>query len=148
MKITVNGAEVYCKKWISGGWSAGEILNWDNYMTSVHPSFYKLRSASCKYNCHSYAWYSESYSNDYWIDEPSPIYGNTDYWSLWVIPMRNLQSGDRITFWSGGALLHSAIVDSMTTCTSKLGHYGVYQTTISEMESFYGASSTEAYIPK
>ena len=36
---------------------------------------------------------------------------------------------------------------SATSCTSKLGHYGVYTTTISEMESFYGSSSIQAYIP-
>ena len=33
------------------------------------------------------------------------------------------------------------------SCTSKLVHYGVYTTTISEMESFYGSSSIQAYIP-
>lgn len=62
--------------------------------------------------------------------------------------MRNLKAGDRITFWSGSSLLHSAIVNSSTNCTSKLGHLGVYKTTITEIESFYSSSSTQAYIPK
>lgn len=146
--ITVNSKSVSCYKWVSGGYSSSDITKLDNYMATSHSSYTKVSSASSKYNCHSYAWYSTSSSNIYWINDPSLIYGNTNYWTLWVIPMRSWQSGDRITFWSGSTLLHSAIVNSSTTCTSKLGHYGVYKTTISEMKSFYDSSSVEAYIPK
>lgn len=145
--ITVNGKTVYCYKWLSGGLTSGEVAQYDKYIANYHSSFSKVRSASSKYNCHSYAWYSTSTSNVYWIDDPSPIYSNIFYWTEWKIPMRNLKSGDRITFWSNSSLLHSAIVNSPTQCTSKLGHYGVYKTTISEMKSFYGASSTQAYLP-
>ena len=145
--ILVNGRSVYCYKWISGGYSATDIASLDKYIANYHSSFSKVRSASSKYNCHSYAWYSTASTNIYWIEDPSPIYNNTSYWTLWHVPMRNWQSGDRVTFWSGSTLLHSAIVNSATSCTSKLGHYGVYTTTISEMESFYGSSSIQAYIP-
>lgn len=117
-------------------------------MADYYSSFVKVNSASSKYNCHSYTWYSTSTSNIYWIDDPSPIYNNTGSWTLWQIPMRNPQSGDRITFWKNGSLLHSAIINSLTNCTSKLGHYGVYKTTISEMESYYNSTTTETYIPK
>lgn len=146
--IIVNGKTVYCYKWLSGGYTTSDIAKLDKYIADYYSSFSKVRSASSKYNCHSYAWYSTGTSNAYWINSPSPIYSNTGYWTLWKVPMRNIQSGDRITFWSGSTLLHSAIVNSATNCTSKLGHYGVYKTTISEMKSFYGSSSTEAYIPK
>lgn len=146
--ITVNSKSVSCYKWVSGGYSSSDITRLDNYMANNYSSYTKVRSASSKYNCHSYAWYSTSSSNIYWINDPSPIYGNTNYWTLWIIPMRNWQSGDRITFWSGSTLLHSAIVNSSSTCTSKLGHYGVYKTTITEMKNLYNSSSVEAYIPK
>lgn len=145
--ITVNYKTVYCYKWLSGGYTTSDITKLDKYIADYYSSFSKVSSASSKYNCHSYAWYSTSTSNVYWIEDPSPIYNNTLYWTLWVIPMRNLQAGDRITFWSGSTLLHSAIVNSSTECTSKLGHYGVYKTTITEMKDFYGSSSTQAYIP-
>lgn len=145
--ITVNGKTVYCYKWVSGGYTTSDITRLDKYIANNYSSFSKVRSASSKYNCHSYAWYSTATSNVYWIEDPSPIYSNTSYWTAWRIPMRDLQSGDRITFWSGSTLLHSAIVNSSAACTSKLGHYGVYKTTISEMESFYGSSTTQAYIP-
>ncbi len=143
--INVNGKDVLCYEWISGGMTAEDILNTDNYVTSAHPSFYRLRSASSKYNCHSYAWYSESYSNVYWINDPSPIYENANYWLLLDTQTGNLQADDRITFWSSGKIAHSAIAESSTVCRSKLGHWGIYRTTISEMESFYGASSIEVY---
>lgn len=146
--ITVKGNTVYCYKWLSGGYTANDITKCDKYIADNHPSFSKVRSASSKYNCHSYAWYSTSTSNVYWISDPSPIYSNASYWIEWRIPMRTLQSGDRITFWSNSSLLHSAVVNSSTQCTSKLGHYGVYKTTISEMKSFYGSSTTQPYIPR
>lgn len=147
MSIIVYGKLVSCDKWLSGGYTAEEIAQYDKYIANNHSTFSKVSSASSKCNCRSYAWYSTSTSNVYWINDPSPIYSNTTYWTEWRIPLRNLVSGDRITFRSGSSLLHSAIVNSSTQCTSKLGHYGVYKTTISEMESFYGSSSTKAYIP-
>lgn len=146
--ITVNGKTVNCFKWSSGGYGTTDIAKLDKYIADYHPSYTKVRSASSKYNCHSYAWYSTSSSNAYWIDDPSPIYSNTSYWTLWAVPMRNLQSGDKITFWNQNGLLHSASVNSSTACTSKLGHYGVYKTTITEMKTFYDSSSTTAYVPK
>lgn len=145
--IKVNGENVECYSWLSGGLTSADITYLDNYVASAHPTFTKLRSASSKYNCHSYAWYSTSTSNNYWIQDPEPIYGNTNYWELWNSAMRPIQSGDRITFWSGQNLLHSARVTSSTRCASKIGHWGVYNTSISEMVSYYGASTTKAYIP-
>ena len=136
---------VYVYQWVSGGYNADDIAKLDKYIADYYPSFSKVRSASSKYNCHSYAWYSTDATNSYWIDDPSPIYSSG--WVLWQAPMRNLQAGDRITFWSDGKLFHSSIINCVTTCTSKLGHYGVYQTTISEMESYYGSSTTQSYIP-
>ena len=34
------------------------------------PSVVELREPTMSYNCHSYAWYSQSENNIYWIDEP------------------------------------------------------------------------------
>lgn len=147
--ITVNSKTVSGYKWVSGGYTTSDISTMDKYIATYYPSYTKVSSASSKYNCHSYAWYSTATSNIYWIDDPSPVYDNTSYWKLWVIPMRNWQAGDRITFWNNSSLLHSAILNSSTTCTSKLGHYGVYKTTISEMESFYNTTTkTSVYIPQ
>lgn len=32
-----------------------------------------ISSGTCRYNCHSYAWYSQASNNPYWINDPSPI---------------------------------------------------------------------------
>ncbi len=145
--ITVHGNTVYCYNWVFGGYTPDDIIIADKYIADLYPSFTKISSASSKYNCHSYAWYSTSTTNTYWIDDPSPIYSNTSYWTFWQVPMRTITSGDRITFWNNSSLQHSAVIYSSTQCTSKLGHYGVYRTTISEMISLYGATATKAYLP-
>ncbi len=54
--------------------SKGELLspaqksNMDNYMALIYPNATRLRSATTMYNCHSYAWYSTSASNSYWLE--------------------------------------------------------------------------------
>lgn len=67
---------------------------------------------SCVFNCHSYAWYSQSTSNPYWIPDPS-IYmtdgSYTKYFSGTASSSAiDLQLGDRL-YYTG---LHSAIVTS------------------------------------
>lgn len=42
----------------------------DAYMASVYPYATKLRSATFKYNCHSYGWYSTSTTNVWWMNDP------------------------------------------------------------------------------
>ena len=145
--IIVDTKKVYAYKWIASGYSDVDIKNMDSYMEKSYPSFKKLRSATGKYNCHSYAWYKKTNKNKYWISNPANIYNNTNKWTPWRIPMRTLQAGDRITFWNENGLQHSAIVNSSTKCTSKIGHYGLYKTTITEMKDMYEASTTKAFIP-
>lgn len=48
--------------------SLEEIARFDNQMAEKYPNAIKIRSASLKYNCHSYAWYSKSVDNNYWIE--------------------------------------------------------------------------------
>lgn len=142
-----NGNIVSCYEWVSGGYDSSDIADIDNEMGSLYPTYTKLNSASSKYNCHSYAWYMASASNVYWIDDPASIYNDSDSWILWHIPMRALCSGDRVTFWANGELLHSAIAENSTYCISKLGHGGVYRATISEILDFYDATEVISYIP-
>ena len=34
----------------------------------------RIAPSSSKYNCHSYAWYMQSTSNPYWMNDPSSYY--------------------------------------------------------------------------
>lgn len=146
----VNNTKTYCYKYYSGEYSSTEKKNIESAFESQHPSFVKKRTCSKKYNCHSYAWYSTSKSNQLWMySDPTSIANDTNYYKKWRAPMRNPKSGDKIIFYdSNGFALHSAILTSSTKCKSKLGSLGVYKTTISDMMSLYPASSSQTYLPK
>lgn len=51
--------------------SAADIAYWNNKATTEYPKATFVSRASAKYNCHSYAWYSSSTSNPYWMNDPS-----------------------------------------------------------------------------
>ena len=44
-------------------------------------------------------------------------------------------------------LVHSVIMVSSTKCVSKLGHGGVYITTLKEIKKQYNAKNIQVYIP-
>ena len=50
--------------------TSAEINELDNYVRNNYPNAVLLRSATRKYNCHSYAWYSTSSNNNYWMNDP------------------------------------------------------------------------------
>ncbi|TDC45644.1 hypothetical protein E1258_30110 [Micromonospora sp. KC207] len=67
--------------------SSAQITANNNYVTSTYPSATLERNSSRKYNCHSYAWYSTSTSNDRWMNTP----GDDKYWqdgsyTRWQVP--------------------------------------------------------------
>ncbi len=145
--LSINSSRVRAYQWISEGYTDEQIADDDRDIASRYPTYLKVASASSKYNCHSYAWYLASPSNEYWINNPDSVYSDTAYWTLWRPPMRSIQAGDRITFSNDSVLQHSAIAENSTECTSKLGHYGIYTTTINEMEALYNAPDIQVYIP-
>ena len=52
--------------------SAADIARTDEYYKNKYPKATFVSSSSLRYNCHSYAWYSTSTRNPYWMDDPSP----------------------------------------------------------------------------
>lgn len=62
-------------------WSAEEKELLDAQALSAYPTATLLRSASIKYNCHSYAWHSRSSSNHYWIPDPTEYMRDGSYYS-------------------------------------------------------------------
>lgn len=51
--------------------SAAEITAINNQIAQQYPQASRIASASRKYNCHSYAWHSQSTANDKWINTPN-----------------------------------------------------------------------------
>lgn len=54
-----------------------ELDEADAAVALYHPNAVIVRNSTQYYNCHSYAWYSTSISNDIWIDNPN----QSAYWS-------------------------------------------------------------------
>ncbi len=83
-----------------------------------------LRQYTYKYNCHSYAWYSQNTSNSYWMEDPYAYMtdGSYSYGSASV--------GARIVYKEGSTTIHSGIVTSKAstypTITSKWGASGLF----------------------
>ena len=71
---TPNGSEVdayYNLTWSNHGTSYAEVYAIDQQFLATYPSASIVANPSPSYNCHSYAWHSQSTSNKYWIDDPS-----------------------------------------------------------------------------
>lgn len=149
--LTPKGSSVYVVSYAE--WSPGEIsqmlksarnLIKNNKWNATPVS--GRETPTGKYNCHSYAWYSTSSTNPYWMnyfryynDSGGGWDANlSKYWSdgsynLWVsqhIPGVSIESipsginGAKAWYPNGD---HSGIVtNSSTKITSKWGNYGVY----------------------
>lgn len=89
--------------------SSAQITANNNYVATTYPSATRERNSSRKYNCHSYAWYSTSTSNDRWMNIP----GDDKYWQdgsytqwhapyLWFSSMKlSYASDDHSGIWVG-----------------------------------------------
>ncbi len=55
-------------------------INYYNNKAKNYPNAEKLSEPTYRYNCHSYAWYSQdTETNDLWIDYPSQFYEDGSY---------------------------------------------------------------------
>lgn len=86
----------------------------DSIVDLQYPNVTRLGNATAKYNCHSYAWYSQNGSNTYWMNNPSPYYTDNSYLEV-TTPMQ----GDIICYFDDNGTpnnyaddtnLHSGIV--------------------------------------
>ena len=59
----------------------------------------------------------------------------------------NLKKDYRVILFDSKGLVHSVIIVSSTKCVSKLGHGGVYITTLKEIKKQYNAKNIQVYIP-
>lgn len=97
----------------------------DAYIASRYPNAIKIRSASFKYNCHSYAWYSTSSANSWWMDDPGKYMNDGSY------TRSNSPAKYQKVYYPNPGNEHSgeitAISGSNITVTSKWGSYGLYR---------------------
>lgn len=115
-----------------------------------------ISPGTCKYNCHSYAWYSTSTSNTCWISEPSAYMTDgsyTIYCSGLGISSTYVYYNYKVSYGSStSGTRHSAIIaDSNTSVTlanryvkSKWGSAGVFSHLLTNVPSEYWYSGYSA----
>lgn|SRR5574344_1869075 len=100
----------------------------DNEIERAYPWANRLRSASKKYNCHSYAWYSQSNTDGYWMNDPSKYWMDGSYEQYSGV----VKKGIKVYYYKSGNE-HSGIVSYVGSgirnlkITSKWGSYGLYE---------------------
>ena len=105
--------------------TAADKTNANNQMAATYPNAIRLREPTYKYNCHSYAWYSTSSANLWWMNYPSNYMTDGSY-----LKVTTAAANDKI-FWPNPGYEHSGIIKSVSgsskTVISKWGACGLYQ---------------------
>lgn len=108
-------------------WTAEEKQALNRQEAEAYPNAILISDPSKRYNCHSYAWYNNTFSNYYWMDDPSPYMTDGSY---------HIGFGTSTGFkayWTTAS--HSAIIvsvaNNVATFESKWGSLGVYRHTAS-----------------
>lgn len=84
---------------------------------AAYPNAVRETNTSRRYNCHSYAWYSLSTSNDKWMNTP----GDDKYWQDGSYIPAPIIAGARVSYPASAD--HSAIAISASEYRSKWGQY-------------------------
>ncbi len=148
-----NGTQAY--KWEFGSdYNTTQQQEIYNYITYNYNIEFQVSQghATVKYNCHSFAWYSQSVTNDYWINSPENFMDSSYISSSFsdTIPA-GVSSGDKVIYYKfklfSTNYQHSARVYSkvLNTYISKWGDYGLYVHNPTEVPSSYNASSLRYY---
>lgn len=112
-------------------WSAAEKSSLNSQCLTAYPTATKVRDATKKYNCHSYAWYSTSASNYYWMPDPRPYTTDGSYQET-----SSSRNGNKVywqeeiygTFYPehSGILADNLKSSPYISCNSKWGQLGLY----------------------
>ena len=111
---TPNGTAITA--WVYTELSAAQITANNNYVATNYPNATRETDASRKYNCHSYAWYNQSTSNNAWIDSP----GDDQFWldGSYSLSSNTSAANRKVRY---GADDHSAIAVNAIRFRSKWG---------------------------
>lgn len=89
------------------------------YVRSKYPRAEIVSAATNQYNCHSYAWYKQSTSNTYWMNDPTKYMTDGSYKSI----NTPTKKGQKVC-WKQFPLLnpnvHSGVVESVSGNTIKI----------------------------
>lgn len=114
----------------SPDFTSAEKSNLKKEVKNMFPNTVFVSDATVKYNCHSYAWYKQSTSNPYWINDAPDIY--IDDGSYKLSTERRPRVGFKAYYNSGehsGVVQEIKVVDGAQTflIQSKWGQLGLYK---------------------
>lgn len=109
---------------ITQDYSPAESNYITTYFSTLYPNAIVIRPASCLYNCHSYAWYSDSSTNNIWLNSHLSenysqlrLYWTFDWYKEW-----NESTSEKATYMQSSADdSHSARITSSGAYISKWG---------------------------
>lgn len=101
-------------------YSASEALSAQKYTVDNFPNAVIVRNATTNYNCHSYAWYSQSSSNPYWMNNPAEYMFDGSYTKVGTTPTATNQKVCYTQYPLNNPYVHSGIVYSISGSTIKL----------------------------
>ena len=131
---TPNGTLVYSIYYGSEPCSQDELDFLNNEAATNYPYATKIRNATGKYNCHSYAWYNQDSYNSRWIPDPSVYWTDGSYTSS-----TNHYTNYKAVYWYNSTLTHSAIIynGSSNILISKWGPGGLFIHTLANSPYYY-----------
>lgn len=94
------------------------------YFSNYNKSYNYLRPANAAYNCHSYAWYSQSEDNIFWIDSPNAYYSDSDKSYRELNSTESPIIGDIIVYRDGNTPTHSGIITDYVSGATTDGRGG------------------------
>ncbi len=116
---------IYNFTWADHGVTAAAADKANDNMKKTYPNAASLREENPAYNCHSYAWYSTSTGNMYWLNNSyASMYMSDGSYSKTSSP----SNGSKV--WYGSAD-HSAIYVNSSSVISKWGALGLFQHSVS-----------------
>lgn len=131
-----------------------EVLDKMTEDASQYQNIVKLRSETYNYNCHSYAWYSQSENNTIWLSYPNAF--KTD--GCYEVSIAECRSGDIVLYRNLNEApyedIHSAIISSVDssdstdtgiTVISKWGAYPLYSHNLTECPYYAQANEIKIY---
>lgn len=114
---TPNGSSVEV---IQRTYRASESLSAYKYTVENYPNVEIVSNATTNYNCHSYAWYSQSTSNVYWMENPGLYMTDGSYTKVGTTPTATGQKVCYTQYPLVNPYVHSGIVYSISGSTIKL----------------------------
>lgn len=125
---TPNGSTVptlYNMTWADHGTTQTNAEAINNIYLSAYSSATYGGAVNPAFNCHSFAWYSQSTTNKHWMNSPSRYFTDMSYTMT-----SSYSVGNRITYTTSADYDHSGIIYSISGSTpyvkSKWGYYGIF----------------------